>query len=133
MLKLFLVGFLCAATIVIPGISGSFMLIAIGYYRPLLSIISEMIKFDNLIDNMIIMIPFGLGIVIGGFIIVKLIEYFLRKHEVKTYYIIIGVMVASIIEVVVNALSYSADALQLIVGIVLFVIGGFISLKYFQN
>ncbi len=73
MIKLFFVGFLSAATIVIPGISGSFLLIAIGYYKPLLSVISEMIKFNNLMSNIVIMIPFGLGIVIGGFIIVKII------------------------------------------------------------
>lgn len=133
MIKLFLVGFLSAATIVIPGISGSFLLIAIGYYKPLLSVISEIIKFNNLINNIVIMIPFGLGIVVGGFIIVKIIEYFFKKYEVKTYYLIIGIMFASIIEVIVSVFSYTVDIYQICVGVALFIIGSFISLKYFQN
>lgn len=133
MIKLFFVGFLCAATIVIPGISGSFLLIAIGYYKPLLSIISEIIKFNNLMNNIVIMIPFGLGLVIGGFIIVKIIEYFLKKYEVKTYYLIIGIMFASIGEVILIVFGHSANIYQMIIGIIAFIIGSFISLKYFQN
>lgn len=132
-IKLFFVGVLSAATIVIPGISGSFLLIAIGYYKPLLSIISEIIKFNDLINNVVIMIPFGLGMVIGGIVIVKIIEYFLNKHEVKTYYLIIGIMFASITEVIISIFGHSVSIYQVIIGVVLFAIGSFISLKYFQN
>lgn len=132
-LKLFGVGFLAAATIVIPGISGSFLLMAIGYYKPLLAIISEMIKFNNLWENIIIMIPFGLGIVIGGFIIVKIISFFLKKYEVKTYYLIIGIMFGSILEVIMSMFNYTADVYQIVIGLILFVVGAFVSLKYFKN
>lgn len=132
-IKLFFVGFLSAATIVIPGISGSFLLMAIGYYKPLLSIISEILRFHNLFENILIMIPFGLGIIIGGFIIVKIIEFFLKKYEIKTYYFIIGIVISSVIEVIINMFSYRLDVYQLVIGILLFIMGGFISLKYFKN
>ncbi len=132
-IKLFFVGFLSAATIVIPGISGSFLLVAIGYYKPILSIISEIIKFNDLFNNIVIMIPFGLGMVIGGFIIVKVIEYLLKKYEIKTYYFIIGIVFSSVIEVIISIFGYKIDLYQLIVGFLLLVMGGFISLKYFRN
>ncbi len=42
-------------------------------------------------------------------------------------------MFASIIEVIVSMFSYSVNVYQIGVGIILFIVGSFISLKYFQN
>ena len=50
-IKLFFVGSIAAATMVIPGISGSFVLMLLGFYKPIISIISDLAGFNNIIHN----------------------------------------------------------------------------------
>lgn len=132
-LKLVGVGFVAAATVVIPGISGSLLLMVMGYYEPLLNTISQTIKFINLGNNLSILIPFGLGIVIGVIVLVKVIEYLLDKHELKTYYAITGFLIASIIEVFLSLFAYALSVPQIIIGVILLIIGVYLSLKVFKN
>ncbi len=132
-LKLIGVGIISAATLIIPGISGSFMLMVMGYYQPLLNIITETIKMTNLSTNLAILIPFGIGIVIGVIAITKIIEYLLKKYEIKTYYVIIGFLIASIIDVFLRIFDYSSNVLQIIIGILFFIIGSILSLIVFKK
>lgn len=94
---LFLVGILAAATLVIPGISGSLLLMIIGYYKPIIAVISSFLKFENFSQNVLILSSFGLGILTGIILMAKLINYFLNKYPTETYYSIYGVIAASIL------------------------------------
>ncbi len=98
--KLFLIGIIGAGTMVIPGISGSFVLMILGYYRPILDTINDFVSAlkgtGDLLNNFLILLPFGLGILIGIIIIAKIIEYFLKKFETQTYYAIIGFVLGSV-------------------------------------
>lgn len=132
-IKLMLVGVVAAATLVIPGISGSFMLMILGYYKPILEVISETIKFNNLGNNILILIPFGVGVLLGIIGIAKLIEYLLKNHETKTYYAIIGFLIASIIEIFASLFSYQASIIQVIISAILFILGLLLTLKVFKS
>ncbi len=132
-IKLILVGVVAAATLVIPGISGSFMLMILGYYKPILEVISETIKFNNLGNNILILIPFGVGVLLGIIGIAKLIEYLLKNHETKTYYAIIGFLIASIIEIFASLFSYQASIIQVIISAILFILGLLLTLKVFKS
>ena len=132
-IKLILVGVVAAATLVIPGISGSFMLMILGYYKPILEVISETIKFNNLGNNILILIPFGVGVLLGIVGIAKLIEYLLKNHETKTYYAIIGFLIASIIEIFASLFSYQASIIQVIISAILFILGLLLTLKVFKS
>ena len=132
-IKLVLVGIVAAATLVVPGISGSFMLMVLGYYEPILKTITDLIKFNNITNNLIILAPFGVGVLLGIIGIAKLIEYLLKKHEIKTYYAIIGFLVASIIEIFISLFSYTTNLIQIIVSIVLFLLGLLLTLKVFKS
>lgn len=132
-IKLILVGVVAAATLVIPGISGSFMLMILGYYKPILEVISETIKFNNLGNNILILIPFGVGVLLGIIGIAKLIEYLLKNHETKTYYAIIGFLIASIIEIFASLFSYHSTIIQIIISVVLFILGLLLTLKVFKS
>ena len=83
-LKLFLIGIVTSATMVIPGISGSAMLMTLGYYYPIINTISDLTNFSNLTNNLLILMPFGIGIVVGILLIAKVIEFLLKKCETKT-------------------------------------------------
>lgn len=100
-IKLFIVGIIGAGTTIIPGISGSFVLIVMGYYEPLLTVLTGLFNFYNLgmselLNNIFVLIPFGLGLVVGLVSLAKIINYFFSHYKVITYYAIIGFIIGSI-------------------------------------
>lgn len=133
MLKMFGVGILASATIVVPGVSGSFLLMVMGYYEPLLRIINEITSFTNLYNNIIVIIPFGIGLVIGAIVIAKLIDFCLNKYPIKTYYVIIGFVIASIIEVFLSVFNYNFTLLTMFIGLVLMVVSSIVVYIFFEK
>ena len=126
---LFIVGMISAATMVIPGISGSFVLMLLGYYEPIVNTIKDLTNMSLLSHNLLILIPFGLGIVIGIIVVAKLIEWLLKKYPIKTYYGVLGFVIASIIAIIVPLLSVTPTILEIIISIVLVLIGGIIAYR----
>ncbi len=133
MIKMFGIGVLSSATIVIPGVSGSFLLMVIGYYEPLLRIVNEITSFTNLYNNIIVMIPLGIGLVLGAILIARVIDFCLKKYPVKTYYVIIGFVIASIIEVFLSVFEYSYTIPTIIIGLILMVFSSLIVYKFFEK
>ena len=133
MIKMFGIGVLSSATIVIPGVSGSFLLMVIGYYEPLLRIVNEITSFTNLYNNIIVMIPLGIGLVLGAILIARVIDFCLKKYPVKTYYVIIGFVIASIIEVFLSVFEYSYTIPTVIIGLILMILSSLIVYKFFEK
>lgn len=92
---LFLVGMVAAGTMVIPGVSGSLVLMLLGYYYPILGLIKAITKFENLAHNIVVAGVFGLGIIVGIVAISKLIEFLFNKYEKKFYFGVFGFILAS--------------------------------------
>lgn len=130
---LFLVGIVSASSMIIPGISGSFMLMLLGYYKPIIDVVSNLTKFNSLWDNLKVLIPFGIGLVVGIVLVAKLIEYLLKRFEVKTYFGVIGFVLASIIAIIVPLFKVSFSVIELMVGIILLVIGSVVTYKISNN
>lgn len=128
-LLLLLVGVVASATMIIPGISGSFVLMLLGYYKPIVETISSLTNFKLMSHNLGVLIPFGIGIVIGIVLISKLIEYLFKKYQNTTYYAILGFVIASIITLIVSAFSTKIVISHLVAGILLLVLGAFIGYK----
>lgn len=101
MVKLFIIGVIASATMVIPGVSGSMILLILGYYNPIIETINSTIKalspwnFDTILHNVAILAPFGIGVLVGIFAIAKIIEFLLSRYEKRTYYAILGLVLAS--------------------------------------
>jgi putative membrane protein len=127
-LKLFGVGIIAAATMVIPGISGSLILMLLGYYQPIVSIIKDLTRFNNIFTNILILIPFGIGVLIGIILIAKLIEFLFNKFKEQTYYGILGFVIGSTL-LLLFELNFTENITELIIGIILFVIGTFTAYK----
>lgn len=125
---LFLVGVVAAATMIIPGISGSFMLMVMGYYKPILNVINEFTSFENVMHNFFILLPFGLGVLVGIVGIAKILEYLFKKFEVPTYFGVLGFVLSSIIGIFVQT-QITITFLQIVAGILLFSIGFVIAYK----
>lgn len=128
-INIFLVGVIAAATMIIPGVSGSFVLMLLGYYKPIIDCINALTKFDNLWHNIIILIPFGIGVIVGFAVISKLLEYLFKKYETKTYFGVMGFVFASIITIFTGTEGLIFSIPQLLVGIILFAVGFFVAYK----
>ena len=129
MILLFIVGMIAAGCMVIPGISGSFVLMLLGAYKPVISVIGDLTNFSNLGHNLSILIPFGIGVVVGIILIAKILEFLFNKYEVSTYYAILGFILASVIALAVTVIGVHASVIEIIVGIVLFTVGSTIGYK----
>lgn len=124
---LFIVGVVAAATMVVPGVSGSLVLMLLGYYLPIINVIKELTKFKNLGSNILIAGVFGVGVLVGIVLVSKLIEFLLNKYESKTYFGVIGFIIASVPAIPISVFNelgnISFDLVQVIIGIVFLVIG----------
>lgn len=129
MVLLFLFGMIAAGCMVIPGISGSFVLMLLGAYKPVISVIGDLTNFSNLGHNLSILIPFGIGVVVGIILIAKILEFLFNKYEISTYYAILGFILASVIALAVTVIGVHASVIEIIVGIVLFAVGSTIGYK----
>ncbi|ONI44545.1 hypothetical protein AN641_07105 [Candidatus Epulonipiscioides gigas] len=102
-------GAISAFTMIIPGISGSFILLTIGCYETIIAAISDTtqlglsflqgaVSFGDLISSysVIILILFGIGVVIGLVGGSSLVQALLQNYTQGTYLVIMGLVVGSI-------------------------------------
>ena len=74
-LLLLVYGFIACSFLIIPGISGSAFLLAIGIYPEIIAAISNL--------NLEILFPFGIGMLTALFFMPKLIHALFKKYESK--------------------------------------------------
>ncbi len=133
--KLFGVGIVTSATMVIPGVSGSMMLMLMGYYNPILNEVNDFI--DNLVqfnvpgilDGCKVLAPFGIGVVVGIFAIAKIIEIIFEKFPDHAYWAIIGLIVASPVAIFFMGSMGTITIISVLTGAVALLLGILIALK----
>ena len=133
--KLFGVGIIAAATMAMPGVSGSMIMMILGYYNTIIDTINDFINalkaFDiaEMLDTFVVLVPFGIGVVVGIVAVAKLIEFMLKKFPLVTYWAIIGLIVASPLAILIMMEIGTVGFVEIITGVVLLAVGFFISLK----
>lgn len=85
---LFLTSIIAAGTMIIPGISGSFMLLLLGTYHTILASVANL--------DVMMLIPVALGCIVGVLLFAKIIGLLFEKYSTQTYYAILGLMIGSI-------------------------------------
>lgn len=121
----FLVGMVAISAMVLPGISGSTLLLIFGLYIPIISAVKEVIHFQ--FDYLPVVIVFGLGVMAGILLVIKLIKIALKKFRSQTIYCIIGLMIGSIYAIIMGptTLEVPQDPINLeTFSLVFFAIGG---------
>lgn len=93
LIKLFVCGGIAAGAMIIPGISGSMLLLMLGEYYNILGFINKI--FDSLVPLSI----FALGVGVGLIVIAKIINYLLEKYRSNTLFFITGIIVVSIVQI----------------------------------
>lgn len=134
-LKLFGVGIIASATMVIPGVSGSMVLLLMGYYNPIIETINDFIRalvaldMDGILQGMGVLVPFGIGVVVGIFLIAKLVEIIFEKFPLYAYWAIIGLIVASPIAIIAMGSFPALTAVNVLTGLVALAVGFVIAMK----
>lgn len=88
---LFISAFLSTIAMILPGISGSLMMLLFGSYTIVMKALSDM--------NLIILFFVGLGVASGGLVGIKLVKIMLRMHPQALYLAILGLVIGSIFSI----------------------------------
>ncbi|MBR0364793.1 MAG: DUF368 domain-containing protein, partial [Clostridia bacterium] len=97
-------GAIGSATMIIPGVSGSALLMTFGYYKPIYGAIGDITNSASTQrgNDIIIALAFVIGTAVGIWAVAKLIEMLLKKFEIQSYWGIIGFVLASAIIIVLQ-------------------------------
>lgn len=125
---LLLMGMLASCALVVPGVSGSMLMLIFGYYQPLLNTISALKSSFG--HSVLVLAIFAVGLVIGFFTIAKLMQLLLKRFRRTTYWCIVGFVIGSIPAVIITFFHEYGDNLatylaswQIAVGVICFVLG----------
>lgn len=136
MIKYFLIGIVASSAMIVPGISGSFLLMTLGVYNTIIFSISNLVVYlkdvsniSLLMQSLYILVPTGLGIVIGIFLVSKIIVILLEKAQTKLYFCVLGLIFGSIFAIFYNPLTYQSgiNITDILIGGIMFILGGVIS------
>ncbi len=119
-LWLIVCGLLGAVSMIIPGFSGSALLVTLGEYSNIIYFIDEF---------MIVPIIFvGIGAVLGILLFARLIDWALKKHTAVSFYFILGLIFGSFVQIVVEILpGFNTSWLYLILSLVSVTAGFFLA------
>ncbi|MGX8852552.1 DUF368 domain-containing protein [Amedibacillus sp. YH-ame10] len=96
----FIAAMIAISAMVLPGISGSTLLLIFGLYVPIISAVKSLMGFD--FDYLPILIVFGLGILAGVVTVVRLIKWALDKHRPIMVFLIVGMMLGSFYAIIMG-------------------------------
>ena len=137
---IFFAGIVSISAMVLPGISGSTILLIFGLYAPILNAVKEVLHFN--LEYLPVVIILGIGNVIGIALVIKLVKTAIDHYRSATIYLIIGLMLGSIyavilgpmtLEVPVDALSFSTFNIFFFILGVGFIVGLEQLRKYFER
>lgn len=121
----FIAGMIAISAMVLPGISGSTLLLIFGLYTGIISAIKEVLTFN--FSYLPILIIFGLGVLTGIASTIKVIKFVLKKYRSQTVYLILGLMIGSIYAIFMGptTLEVAKPAMNLSnFSFIFFIIGG---------
>lgn len=101
-LKLVVCAAIAAVTMIIPGISGSFVMMLLGVYQ---TIIGALESF-----NFYVIIPFAIGAVIGIIFGARLISFLIKKNKLMVYSALIGLVVGSVYAILPEGFGFNLQS-----------------------
>lgn len=126
---LLVLGIVAAGAMVIPGVSGSMILMMVGYYEyinnSINGFVTALLHLDltSMMTSVWILLPFGIGVLIGIFLMAKIIEFLLKKYPNATMWGIIGLIVASPFAIIVGTSIANMTSVTILISLVTFAIG----------
>lgn len=128
-ISMFLIGVLAAGTMVVPGVSGSMIMMMIGVYEPLLQTTNGCIRamaafdFPALFSDGLVLSPYFVGLGLGIFLFAGVVEHLLVNHERGMYRVIIGLVFSSPVVILWDVAWREVKLYELLGGISLCLLG----------
>lgn len=126
---IFIVGMIAISAMILPGISGSTLLLIFGLYLPVITGIKDLLHLS--FSSFFGLVIFGLGVIAGILSITKALKKALEKFRTQTIYLIIGLMLGSLYAIVMGptTLDNPVDPININnFSILFFIIGGVVVL-----
>lgn len=121
-LTIVLASFAAAVAMIIPGVSGSFIMVLLGTYATVVGAVKDF--------NFVILIPAAVGILFGLVLGAKLIRALLKKHRLMVFSAILGLCAGSLYAILPEGFGLNADTA---IGILTFAAGGALSFFIGKN
>ena len=120
---LILIGAVASCALVVPGVSGSLLLLIFGYYQPILDTISALLTDFG--HSVLVLALFAVGLVVGFFTIAKLMKFLMKKFPRGTGWAIFGFVIGSIPAIFMTKKFITApvDGVQIAIGAILCLAG----------
>ena len=129
MIILLVIGAVAAATMIIPGVSGSMVLMLLGYYNPVLNAVDALknavfsMDFAAMGGPVLMLAPFCVGVALGIFGVAKLIEWLLARFPTQTYCAVLGLVVASPVAILLRTDMTGVSWVMIVISLVTFALG----------
>lgn len=123
-----LCGVVDAAATVIPGISGTALLMLIGYYNVIMTSYSTLFNITEIKNNIFTIVPYAGGMLIGIVVVSKLMDYLMHRHKILTNYMILGFSISSIILLLLQTFAFSYNILTISISLVALLLGYYITI-----
>ncbi len=130
---IFIAGMLAISAMVLPGISGSTILLSFGLYIPVINGVKDFLHFD--FSSFALLFTLGLGILFGVATVLRLIKKLLDNHRSAIVYAIIGMMIGSLYAIVIGPTTLKVPQAAMTLktfSIIFFIIGVVIVLAFQQ-
>ena len=105
---------------IIPGFSGTVMMISFGLYDKAIDAITN--YFNNIKKNTLFLINIGIGILIGIVIFSKIINYFISNYYIYTMSLFIGLILGSIPIIYKESLKNKTGYLLIIISFIIMIL-----------
>lgn len=128
-LYVFVSAMIAISAMVLPGISGSTILLIFGLYIPIMTAIKGFLHFE--MNYLPILTVFGFGVLTGIVLIIKTIKKALAKYRTQTVYLIIGLMLGSLYAIVMGPTTLETPVSPMSLStfnFIFFILGGVIIL-----
>lgn len=126
-LYVFVAGMIAISAMVLPGISGSTLLLIFGLYTAIISAIKEVLSLN--FSYLPVLVVFGGGVIAGILSTIKLIRHFLETARPQMIYLILGLMIGSLYAVIMGPTTLEVPKAPMswdTFSILFFIVGGVI-------
>lgn len=96
---IFLCGAVAICAMILPGISGAFILLILGKYHDITSIIKEVLKLKLSLDSVALVVTFACGCLVGLISFAKFLRWLLAKYASQTMAVLCGFMIGSLCKI----------------------------------
>lgn len=130
--SLFFFGVIDAITMIVPGISGTAILMLLGCYNMIIETLGNALNLSMMSTTLPILCPFLIGMGFGVIMIIKIVSFLLEKKSIPFYYVIVSCFISSIVLLFLQTLKQNYSLKMILISF-LCLFAGYLISKRMEN